>query len=325
MAIAADTLIPTANGWVKAADLVESDMVFDHLGRPTKIKTIQHFLSKDCYEVEFEDGLTVTGDKNLTLPCQDIIWRDHLSAYKSRKAIKKRRPFSRPLVPIQPTEDLPLMRGPKKIYSVPNCMPVQYPYKDLPVPPYIFAVWFATMTSTGRHWLRERPLNKMQIIFRGYGHTIKTRKHKNGLTLFDIRPSIRDSFLFAGASIPTNIPFSYIDGSVEQRIELFHGFFDAGLIKNYKRSNLYVAKEANYGLIRKIQALVESLGLKTVLHTPSNSSSYTLKFRMNGNFDELYGTHRRFIVKITKIAPKQCIHIETGTNFLVGEGYIPVC
>lgn len=325
MAITADTLVPTSEGWVKASDLVESDIVFNHLGQPTKIKTIQHFTSEECYEVSFDDGLVVQGDKNLTLPSQDIIWRDHFSAYRNRKTSRKRQEFSRPLVQLKPDDTMPLMRGTKKIYSVPNCMPVQYSYKDLPVPPYIFGIWFATRTELGRHWLRDRPLDKMQRIFRGYGHTIKTRKHKNGLTLFDIRPSIRDSFLFAGAAIPTSIPFSYIDCSVEQRIEFFQGLLDGGFIKKYKGSNLYVAKNANFSLMRKIQALVESLGVKTTLHTPNNSPNYTQKFRMNGDFSEIYGTHRRFITKITKIAPKQCIHLVTDTTFLVGEGYISVC
>ena len=174
-------------------------------------------------------------------------------------------------------------------------------------------------------WLRDKPLDKMQRIFRNYGHFIKTRKHKNGLTLFDIRPSVRDSFLFAGLNIPTSLPFYYLDGSVAQRIELLEGLIDGGFIKKYKNSNLYVAKNANYHLMRKIQGFVESLGVKTTLYTPEKTPTYTLKFRIKDDFSVLYGTNRRFVTKITKIPPKPCVHIETEGQFLVGEGYIPAC
>jgi hypothetical protein len=202
---------------------------------------------------------------------------------------------------------------------------VEYSARDLPVPPYVFGIWYATLSPVGRHWLRSRPLNKMQRVFRNYGYFIKTKKHKNGDTLFDIRPSIRDSFLFAGLNIPTSIPFYYLDGSTSQRTELLEGLIDGGLIKKYKNSNLHVSNDANYHLMRKIQSLVESLGIKTTLHTPSNSTSYTLKFRINDDFSLLYGANRRFVVKITEIPPQKCVHVDTGGQFLVGEGFIPVC
>ena len=143
--------------------------------------------------------------------------------------------------------------------------------------------------------------------------------------MFDIRPSVRDSFLFAGLNIPQSLPFYYLDGSVAQRVELLEGLIDSGFIVRYKKSDIYTAKNANYHLMRKIQGLVESLGVKTMLHTPSNSTSYTLKFRIKDDFEVLYGTNRRFIVKITEIPPQKCVHIDTDSQFLVGEGFIPVC
>ena len=165
----------------------------------------------------------------------------------------------------------------------------------------------------------------MQRVFRAYGYFIKTSKHKNGDTLFDIRPSIRDSFLFAGLNIPTSLPFYYLDGSVAQRMDLLEGLIDGGFITREKNSSGYSARNGNYHLLRKIQGLVESLGIKTMLHTPSNSHSYTLKFRVKDNFEVLYGTNRRFVVKITEIPAQPCVHVDTGGQFLVGEGFIPVC
>lgn len=325
MAVTAATKVPTSTSWVQMGDLLGEDILFDHLGQPTTIKTIQHYTPTECYEVEFDDGLTIQGDKHMVLHLQDRIWRNCLTRYQNYPATKKRRGFSRPLVKLPVTDISPLRIGSRLNYSVPNCLPVQYAHRDLPVPPYVFGVWYASLTPKGRLWLRNKPLNKMQRIFRNYGYFIKTKKHKNGHTMFDIRPSVRESFLFAGVNIPTNLPFYYLDGSVAQRIELLEGLMDGGLIKKYKNSNLYVSNDANYHLMRKLQGLVESLGIKTTLHTPTTTNSYTLKFRMNDDFSILYGTNRRFVIKITEIPPQKCVHIDTGTQFLIGEGFIPVC
>lgn len=325
MALTADTQVPTSEEWVRLDMLNKEHVVFDQHGQPTTINTIQHYTPTECYEVEFDDGLVVRGDKNLTLHLQDRVWRNCLTRYMNYPATKKRRGFSRPLVKKIVSEISELRIGSRINYSVPNCLPVQYPTRDLPIPPYIFGVWFASLTPTNRMWTRDKPINKMQRIFRSYGHFIKTSKHKNGDVLFDIRPSVRDSFLFAGLPIPTSLPFYYLDGSVDQRIELLEGLIDGGLIKKYKSSNLYVVKDANYHMLRKLQGLIESLGAKTTLHTPYDTPSYTLKFRIDGDFSIIYGKNRRFVTKITKIAPQPCVHVDTGTQFLVGEGFIPVC
>lgn len=325
MALAASTKIPTPTNWVELGDLMGGDVVFDNLGRPTTIQTVQHYTPAECYEVEFDDGLTIQGDKHLTFQLQDRIWRNCLTRYANYSTTKKRRPFSRPLI-TKTVEDMsPLRIGSRLNYSVPNCLPVQYGHRDLPVPPYIFGVWFASLTPTGKLWLRDKPVNRMQRIFRNYGYFIKTKKHKNGDTMFDIRPSVRDAFLFAGVAIPTSLPFYYLDAGVSQRIELLEGLIDGGFIKKSKSSNLYTAKNANYHLLRKIQGLVESLGVKTMLNTPNQTTSYTLKFRIKDDFSVLYGTNRRFVVNITQIPPQPCVHVVTTDQFLVGEGFIPVC
>ena len=324
MGVLSSTLIPTPDGWTAAANIKKGDLVFDHLGQPTEVTKVQEYSTTECYSVTFEDGLTVEGDRHLAFMVQDRVWRNCLTRYKNYKTNRKRRPFKRPLIKL-PVENAELRTGTRLNYSVPTCQPIQYASRTLPVPAYIFGVWFASLTPTNKMWVRDKPINKIQKIFRGYGHFIKTKRHKNGDHMFDIRPSVRDSFLFAGLDIPTTIPYYYLDGSVDQRVELLEGFIDGGLIKKYKGSNLYVSKDQNYHLMRKIQGLVESLGIKTTLHTPYDSACYTLKFRANLEFTDLYGTNRRFIHKIEKIAPKWCTHIETSSQFLVGEGFIPVC
>lgn len=329
MALFANTSIPTPTGWTAIDNLKAGDLVFDHTGLPVEVTLVQTYTPQDCYEVEFDDGLTLVGDKRLTFHLQDRKWRNRVDESQRRPNRKFKRTMTRPLLvkTVEELHDTSLLdeRG-WKVYSVPNCLAVNYPTRDLPVPPYVFGVWFATLTPKGRHWVRDYlPMNKMEKIFRGYGHFIRTKKHKNGLTMFDIRPPVRDSFLFAGLDIPNSLPFYYLDGNVEQRIALLQGLIDGGFIRKTKNSNLYTAKDANYHLLRKVQGLVESLGIKTTLNTPTQTPSYTLKFRIKDNFSVLYGTNRRFVTKITKILPKPCVHIETNGQFLVGEGFIPAC
>lgn len=328
MALTADTSIPTPSGWVNISDLRAGDMVFDQRGQPVEVTLVQSYMPQECYEIEFDDGLTLVGDRNLTLHLQDRKWRNRVGESSHRPNRKFQRVMTRPLIQLTAKElsSAPLVGSDNRMfYSVPNCLPVEYPTRDLPVPPYIFGIWFGSLSPTGRHWLGDKPIEKMRRIFRDYGHFIKTRKHKNGFTMFDIRPSVRDSFLFAGLDIPTSLPFYYLDGSVAQRKELLEGLIDSGFIKKSNNSTLYTAKNANYKLLRKIQGLVESLGVKTAIHTPYNTPSYTLKFRIKGDFAQLIGINRRYVTKIQKIAPKNCILIQTNTQYLVGEGFIPAC
>lgn len=332
MAILASTPIPTANGWVLARDLQQDDIVFDQDGCPQKVLLVQEYTPRACFSVELDDGLTLEGDSKLTLRLETRKYRNRVSEYQNRTATKYRKQFRRPLVERQAQElhNNPLTKPDGRLeYSVPNCLPVQYATRDLPVPPYVFGIWIACVTPRGRMWLRDKPLNRMRSIFRTYGFSIVTRKHKNGLILFDIRPSVRDSFLFAGHDIPKDLPVIYTDGSIEQRIELLKGLIDGGAIQNPKKGQTFIMREANYHYIRKVQGVVESLGIKTTLYTPSGYSYYTLKFNTSLLFNDEKPKKsrftRRFVKNVVQIDPKPCIHIETPNQILVGEGYIPVC
>ena len=250
MAIAASMSIPTSTSWVKVGDLLGEDILFDNKGNPVSIKTIQHYTPAECYRVEFDDGLTVDGDKNMLFHLQDRNWRINFTHFKNYQRTQKMRGMRRPLIEKTALEllDEPVRDVNNRLrHSVPNCLPVNYAHRDLPVPPYIFGVWFGSLTPTGRLWAREKSMNKIQRIFRAYGFFIKTSRHKNGDTMFDIRPSIRDSFLFAGLNIPQSLPFYYLDGDVGQRRDLLEGLIDSGFIKKYKNSNLHCATNGKIG------------------------------------------------------------------------------
>jgi hypothetical protein len=245
---------------------------------------------------------------------------------------KFRKRFRRPLV-TRRIEEL-LERGIRNTdgrleYSIPTCAPVQFASRDLPVPPYVFGLWFASVTPTNKMWVRDKPLDKIKRIFRAQGFGIVTKRHKNGDLMFEIRPSIKDAFLFAGTTLPSTLPHSYCESGVEQRFDLLEGLIDGGMINLYSQSSQYVMREKNYHLIRKIQSLVESLGIKTILYDPDRYGAYSLKFRTNLFCKETAGKKnyftRRFVKSVEEVPIKPCIHIESDAPILVGEGFISIC
>jgi hypothetical protein len=321
MAVTANTPIPTPSGWKIAHDIQKDDIVFDQYGNQVIVRTTQVSDVDKCYEVTLDDGLTIRGDKNLKLILQDKTWRDKMS--NNKKKTTKCRMIHKTLEELM---DSPLvLPSNSKMYSLPTCMPVKYNTKDLPVPAYVFAVWYASSTKIGRMWVNKRPIEKMRKIFRGYGFSIVTKKHRNGHFTFDIRPSVRDSFLFAGADIPNSIPLGYAQASVEQRIELLEGFCDANRIRFNSARSKWELRSPNYHFMRTMQGIIESLGMKTTMHSPFKGLYYTLAFNKNYDKPIVYGKNRRFVVKVEEIDAEKCVFIDTGTQILVGEGYLPIC
>ena len=210
-------------------------------------------------------------------------------------------------------------------YSVPTGKAAQYPWRDLPVPPYVFAVWFAMTNISQTFMVKDKPVDKIRKVFRNYGFTFATKRNTSGRQSFNIRPSVRSSFLFADYPIPTTIPFEYIESAVEQRLELLEGFFDAGKVLYDNKQKRNTIRTQDYHHIRRFQSLIESLGLKSRLDFNKYNNMYTLFFSMDDYDHPVIGKERRLITSIKPIDPEPCVHIDTGTQILVGEGYIPIC
>lgn len=326
MAVESSTPIPTADGWKRACDLSAKDVVFDQAGAPQPVLSVQSWIPLECYEVHMDDGLTVVGDRNLAFPCQTKNWREHFCRWFNRKSSRRPKEFRSAIwdgtVREILTRGLVDDRG-KTNFSVGATGPVQFPTVDLPVPPYVFGLWLGTRTPTGRHWLRgNMDLNRIRSRLRGLGFALATRKHKNGDTMLEFRPSVTTYFAAMGVGAPDELPFSYLMSSPEQRSELLAGLVDARDVFVRRGSTKCSVQDPSWRSIRRKQALLESLGFKTRLHTPSKSSSFSL-------FSDICTTNRvknkRFIVKIDKKQAKQCVHVACERPFLVGEGFIAVC
>lgn len=328
MAIASSTPVPTLEGWVPASKLTSGTVVFNQKGEPQPILSVQHYIPSTCYEVVFDDGLTLTGDRHMSMQLQTWKWRMRYASWQKSLATSKyaKKSMKRPLVRKTAAE---LYKGPlirkdgKTEYSLAIADPVQFSWIDQPVPAYVFGFWLGTRSPSGYHWA---PISAdMELIkkkLRKHGFFVATRKSSGGRLKMEFRPSVKDSFLFAGHDIVYDLPFTYLMGSVEQRFALLEGLEDAREAYQIKKCKKFVFSGKSWHTIRLRQSLLESLGFKTLLSHNKSRDYYQLSYAKNAK-SPVYT--RRFVKKVNKIAPVQCTHVETEHPMLVNEGFLAVC
>lgn len=326
MTIKADTPILTASGWMLANSIRPGDIVFGQDGAPKPVTSVQAFDKGPTYEVLLDDGLTICGSANMRLAIEKLNAREIIS--KGFKA----RADSMVLQDIMDSGLRVLKNKWYHKYSVPTTKPIQLPETDLPVPPFIVGVWFGKPRFSRQIFVPQEKLNDITKRFRQYGYAIKRVKRSHERIYLAVRPSVEVSFLTKYSEKQTNIPLEYLLGSVEQRLELLRGLV-------YNRPKSFNAKTSKYqyfswdfAFLRRVQGLVESLGIRTTMIKVPTGVPYRLYFRTdlpigpkNENTKSIVRHKRRFIKQITEIEPSERVYIEANGPFLAGEGFIAVC
>src|ERR1035437_1192519 len=207
---------PTPSGFKQAGDVTVGDELFTQSGKPTKVTARFEHFDKLMYRLTFSDGATIeccsehlwevknkNGRRARTLDTQTI----------ARTFIKKRSDGKR-------EHRWKLVRG----------RPVEYPEKQLPLPPYVVGALLGDGCLTGGPRLCA---NEYEIAerFRAEGMDLSKpdiRKNAAGGTTisYGIRkalPKLRELGL-AGHGFATKfIPDAYMQGSINQRLDLLHG------------------------------------------------------------------------------------------------------
>lgn len=331
MAILATQKVLTYDYWKPAAKLKEGDYVFNKEGKLTKIKLVQQYYSDECYEIMFDDYLTIAGDKHLGFLVEDKKYRKRLDEYKG---IQKR--FRRPLrfTKVANLKDLPLKdKRNRSAYSIPTTQPIQLPHQYLAIPPFIFGFWF--FNRNARHVMLS-PKGLSTFIhnqFKDAGYKIHEGKHAaNGERYFTVTPTIESQL---APHVPREIPDNYMLGSSEDRINLLSGIMHSKSRQYSTKRDMFRFSSKHYGTIKQIQGLVESLGNKSSVLSDDYKKDYAIFFRTKSRIMEHqisppvkvhYG--RRYIKAIQPIQSQMCIHIETqddDNSILVGEGFIQAC
>lgn len=327
MAILAKARVLTLDDWKLAYQIQPGDYIFDHDGNPVKVKTVQTYRADDCYEILFDDYLSISGDRHLRLPVETPKYRKRTYEYKHRFK------FRRPLVDLTSDQltEVPLVdKRQRKRLSVPTAKPLDLPHQFLTIPPFLFGFWFFNRLRHG--WLSP-PKGKAEYIhqqFKDAGYKITTgRKLPNGERVFKTTPSIESQLR---PFIPLKIPANYLMGSVEQRLELLRGIIHSKPRQYNQRTNTFRFSKNNPLFTRQVQFLVESLGCRSSNNSDENVGNSTLLFKcsyklLEEQITKVVQVHaaRRYITEIKPLPSQLCTHIEiegTNPNFLVGEGFI---
>jgi len=321
MAILATQRVLTHDYWKFAHDLAPGDVVFDHNGKPTRITLAQTYRSSDCYEVTLNDHLTICGDSRLMLPVEDKKYRKRLWTYKGKW--KFRRPLRTKTVQDLLETDLRDESNRLK-FSIPTAHPIELPYQDLPVPPFVFGYWFFNRTST-----------KKLTTWHDYQDFVYEKFRDSGYKIEELRGGFITSPTVAShlaANLPTKIPNNYLLASVEQRIELLQGILMAKPNQYNQKRKQFRCSSQNQTIISQIQYLAESLGCRTTMQYDPARKTHTVFMRTKMKLlpqqeqkPNVVHFQRRYINKLTKLPDQLCVHIETDgpdQTILVGEGFI---
>ena len=327
MAIIATTKVLTHNNWKFASKIEVGDYLFDKDGQPTKVIRVQEYYAQDCYRVTLCDGITISGDKNLTFPTENPKYRKRICEYKGVQ--KFRRPLK--LLSIKDLLELPLtVKSGAKSYSIPSTKAIALPTQDLPVHPFVFGFWFFNRNINNQINIPKEHKDVVIQKFKDAGYKIvHWRCKKTHRRVYSTEPRVEMQLI---ARIPIRIPQNFLLASPEQRIALLSGILYSKRKQYNPASDTFRITNRTSAVMRQVQGLVESLGIKTNLSYRQDANEYTLTFRskillMDHQVPTKIKVHqaRRYIEFIKKIEPQMCVHIETqgaDKSFLVEEGFI---
>jgi len=327
MAILATQKILTLDYWKPARQLEIGDYVFNREGKLVRVKLVQEYRSEECYEVTFNDYLTISGDQHLVLPIEDKVYRNQIHKYKNKRKFKK--PLK--LLKVIKLLDTPLTdKRDRSSLSTPTAKPLEFPHQTLPVPPFIFGFWFFNRRSNKVMTCPKGFKEHIYQQFQDAGYKItEHRKVSNGERSFSVYPTIESQLV---PNIPNNIPNNYLLASSEQRLELLRGIMYSKCRQYLKGKDKFRFSTQFRAISLRIQGLLESMGLRTAVTYNEARKTYTIFFKsrlklMEHQESPAIKVHisRRYIKKITPIQGQLCVHIETDdpdSSIVVGEGFI---
>jgi hypothetical protein len=335
-ALSLDTLIPCPDGWLTMADMQVGYQVFDEKGKVCTVTNVSPvYEDRPCYEVLFDDGTVIVADET------------HLWEVEERsKRVSKGFIWNKKVIMTKELE-------PKKHFIYVNGA-LDLPEKNFSIPPYVLGVWLGDGDSIEPSITQS--LEDAPYLF--------AHLKRFGCTLSEPHSSIRDvnterrtmlgmrhKFVELNLLNNKHIPYDYVRGSIQQRLELLQGLMDTdGSVNGASGSCDFttVRKELAKGFIE----LLRSLGIKATYVIRDRGEReirgkmcdtqrvyqfyFTTRlpvFRLARKFEkldkrqeEIRRTGRHSIVSITPVmsVPVQCISVDSPSSlYLAGAGMIP--
>lgn len=341
-----ETEIATPDGWRMIKDIHIGDVVFGADGKASRVVAESEIQNKKMYAVTFEDGEVLKAGA------------DHLWTVQTKESRRSKRLSETDGWFVAQTKDMVSDfankrcdgKGTEYKYRVPMCSPVEYEEKELPIDPYTFGVWIGNGT-TGAPSITEgeQDAEEVKSLIEKNGHTVRIRRWADRApTLYIDIGSRENGNLFTDAlrelGVFNNkyIPDIYLQGSVEQRLELLRGLMDIdGYCSKAGQCEFSQKKEE---IIDQFRELLASLGIKSSkrrkeiaangkLYISYSATFFTDKkrscFNLTRKHERLKDSladrmHAKSIVDIREIpsVPAKCIGIDNESHlYLAGRSY----
>lgn len=319
-------ILPTPDGWVSMEDLKVGDTLFDENGEVCQVtyKSPIHFIQ--CYELIFENGYTITVDK-------DHRWKCQTESYNQNRVWTTEEMFEH-----LEKQDCKTQRG----FIIDMAKPLQLPEQDLLISPYVLGAWLGNGSKY-----------QGVIVNHNSDHQIIEEIEKEGFDVSDISSDelahtvIGLNVLLRELGVLENkhIPSEYLRASFNQRLSLLQGIMDTD--GSIDENGCCEITWADYNMVVQLRELLFTLGIKTTdIHEKyvkmENWSEprpyYRLQFttdlpifRLKRKLERIPETvsktqNRRYVKQIRKVdsVPTQCITVNSDSHlFLATKEFIP--
>jgi predicted phage terminase large subunit-like protein len=224
-----ESKILTPTGFKMLCELKEGDLVIGGDGKPTKIVFMTPIVERDLYRLKTADGRS-------TLCDLEHLWEIDTTSKKRIKGTNKRvSGYVKKVVNTQWLIDKGLSYNRKdgyrdSKYFIDTCKPVEYTKKDLLIEPYTLGVLLgdgSIQDGCRVHTHRDDIEELMGYIPYKVGNIYTDKRNNNAqqFTIYGLCPSLKELDMKHNV-YNKRIPEIYLQGSVEQRIDLVRGLMD---------------------------------------------------------------------------------------------------
>jgi hypothetical protein len=345
-------LVMSEKGWVTMGDLQIGDKVYTPKGTLTSVIDKFPQGKKDVYEVFLKDGRSVRCGEN------------HLWKVYDKRSCKYKTVFLKDLLERDLTYEVsaPLKSGEKKKYkafryNIPEIEPLQFPKKDLKIPPYVLGcligdgefkstpllssaddeIFERVISLLGEDYeygmIEQKENHQRRAII--YKHRFNKEKHPEdiyGVNL--LNKHLKEYGLFKKTKDEKFIPDDYLHSDVEDRIELLKGLLDTDGFVNAKGYDIHFTS-AYKKLSEQVLYLCRSLGLPAWMsdfgsfqriRIGNKISLFHLtrkKERQRLGRDRYIGTNIIGIKKLDYKEESSCILVEDPDHLYITKDFIP--
>lgn len=302
--LSVDTRLPTPYGWTTVGDLVPQTSVFDELGYPVFVKSVEPVERAKVYRVGLTNRSKERGAVLMTESQLLCTWgRDEMLEFTKQtgqtSVPQDWAEYEGKRWTLGEVEGDYIGRGgngtQKLKHVVPVTFPLVLPVRDVPIPPYIMGLtiqlhdrWTGLMTCKERMW----DWYEAQFVAAGFPVTRTKKRLKRWKPNADVTFSSgllnRQLNQVRAYNNTGLIPPAYMRGSVQQRMELLQGLLDISFddINTHGDTNSMFNKKAavivwcgkSEGLKDQVLELIRSLGYSAISACHPAANTYTVTY-----------------------------------------------